>query len=157
MAGDVLAAQKRQVAELWEQLPRLSVREIGRRVVPPLGKSAVAGIAFRLKLSRRPSPIGRRKATVAKPAPAPKPRTIKQPIIRKPKPVEAKSNSPNTCREKKLPRRVSALPRIAAVTVVPPKLQRELRPLVWSFGCKACARRLFGPDQCAAQLLAEAA
>jgi hypothetical protein len=163
-------AHERQIAALWDVQPQLSVRKIGTMVDPPLGKSAVAGIAFRLGLTRRPSPIIRRGAdpppvAVIKPPQVAKPVKVlipKAPVLI-PKPqVTVTKPKPNAGRTPKPPQqkvspRVPSLPKIAAVTTVPPPAPRGSGPLVWGFHCKACSRRLFGADQCAARLIAEAA
>jgi hypothetical protein len=126
----VTVAQKARVAELWAATPQISVRLIGLRMEPPMSKGAVVSIARRLGLPLRGSPIK---------APKPKPKPARQ----------VKRGEPTVVARPKLE------PRIAAVTTVPPKAPRPPRPLLWSFGCPICARRLFD-EGCAARLEAAA-
>jgi hypothetical protein len=120
------AELKAAVAELWAVRPELSARLIGERL--GLRKAQVVGIAFRMKLSRRPSPIVRRVVPVPVPAPAPEPvASTPRPVVRAPRP-----------------------PRPVEPTAL------RMRPLLWSFDCPACARRLFR-EGCAARLEAMAA
>ena len=160
MTGHALTAeQKRLVAELWAVRPMISVRLIGRRVTPPMGKGAIVSLVRRLGLPARPSPI--RRGVTPKPAPPPPPRPKPKPAREAlapkpvPKPVVVRAKTVPTPPKPAATRRAGL--RIAAVTVVPAPLPRGSGPLLWSFGCPACARRLFGPDQCAAKLEAMAA
>ena len=157
MTGHALTAeQKRLVAELWAVRPMISVRLIAAQVTPRMSKGGVIGLVRRLGLPARPSPI--RRGVTPKPAPPPPPRPKPKPAREArapkpvPKPVVVRVPSP-----KQPAVRRRALPKVAAVTVVPEPLPRGSGPLLWSFGCPACARRLFGPDQCAARLEAMAA
>lgn len=163
MTGHALTVeQKRLVAELWAVRPMISVRLIAAQVTPRMSKSGVIGLVRRLGLPARPSPIRRGvtpKPVPPPPPPRPKPKPAREArpasVVRKakpvPKPVVARVPSPKPVVRRR------ALPKIAAVTAVPVPLPRGSGPLLWSFGCPACARRLFGPDQCAARLEAMAA
>ena len=157
MTGHALTVeQKRLVAELWAVRPMISVRLIAAQVTPRMSKGGVIGLVRRLGLPARPSPI--RRGVTPKPAPPPPPPRPKPKPAREarapkpvPKPVVVRAPSPKPVVRRR------ALPKVAAVTVVPAPLPRGSGPLLWSFGCPACARRLFGPDQCAARLEAMAA
>ena len=161
MTGHALTAeQKARVAELWAVRPEISVRLIAAQVTPRMSKGGVIGLVRRLGLPARPSPIVRRVTPKpAPPPPPPRPKPAREARAPKPvpKPVVVRANSvPKPVPPKPAATRRAGL-RIAAVTVVPEPLPRGSGPLLWSFGCPACARRLFGPDQCAARLEAMAA
>ena len=162
MTGHALTAeQKRLVAELWAVRPEISVRLIAAQVTPRMSKGGVIGLVRRLGLPARPSPI--RRGVTPKPVPPPPPprpkpkpaREARAPKPPVPKPVVVRAKTVPVPPKPAVRRR--ALPKVAAVTVVPAPLPRGSGPLLWSFGCPACARRLFGPDQCAARLEAMAA
>ena len=154
MTGHALTAeQKRLVAELWAVRPMISVRLIAAQVTPRMSKGGVIGLVRRLGLPARPSPIRRGVTPKPAPPPPPPPRPKPKPAreARAPKPVVVRAPSPKPAVRRR------ALPKVAAVTVVPAPLPRGSGPLLWAFHCDACARRLFGPDQCAARLEAMAA
>ena len=163
MTGHALTAeQKRLVAELWAVRPEISVRLIAAQVTPRMSKGGVIGLVRRLGLPARPSPI--RRGVTPKPAPPPPPprpkpkpaREARAPKPPVPKPVVVRAQAPKPVPPKPAATRRAGL-RIAAVTVVPAPLPRGSGPLLWAFHCPDCARRLFGPDQCAARLEAMAA
>ena len=52
-------AVRARLRELWTAEPRLSTAEIGRRMRPPLTKNSVVGLADRMGLPGRESPIAR--------------------------------------------------------------------------------------------------